>query len=157
MCQKEMELSELKKQIEDEKLALVNLRARVKTELGDIQRTIADKDAELRVAKEYLNGLKEVHINYTTNGQVVEVAGSFNGWQHKIRMDLHHSSECIDSPASRKLVLWSTVLWLYPGIYEIKFIVDGHWEVDPGQEIITGGGFTNNVLIVDGGHALMYM
>lgn len=32
----------------------------MKTELGDIQRTIADKDAELRVAKEYLNGLKEV-------------------------------------------------------------------------------------------------
>ncbi|XP_042399208.1 protein PTST homolog 3, chloroplastic-like isoform X7 [Zingiber officinale] len=149
----ETELSQLKKQIEDEKLALVNLRARVKAELGDIQCSIADKDAELRAAQEYLNGLKEVHINYRTNGQVVEVAGSFNGWQHKVRMDLDHSSECIDSLDSRKPELWSTVLWLYPGIYEvteIKFIVDGHWTVDPGQEIIISGGFTNNVLTVDG-------
>ncbi|XP_042399206.1 protein PTST homolog 3, chloroplastic-like isoform X5 [Zingiber officinale] len=153
LCQKETELSQLKKQIEDEKLALVNLRARVKAELGDIQCSIADKDAELRAAQEYLNGLKEVHINYRTNGQVVEVAGSFNGWQHKVRMDLDHSSECIDSLDSRKPELWSTVLWLYPGIYEvteIKFIVDGHWTVDPGQEIIISGGFTNNVLTVDG-------
>ncbi|XP_042409019.1 protein PTST homolog 3, chloroplastic-like isoform X7 [Zingiber officinale] len=153
LCQKETELSQLKKQIEDEKFALVNLRARVKAELGDIQCSIADKDAELRAAQEYLNGLKEVHINYRTNGQVVEVAGSFNGWQHKVRMDLDHSSECIDSPDSRKPELWSTVLWLYPGIYEvteIKFIVDGHWTVDPGQEIIISGGFTNNVLTVDG-------
>lgn len=32
----------------------------MKAELGDIQRTIADKDAVLHAAKEYLNGLKEV-------------------------------------------------------------------------------------------------
>ncbi|KAG6501805.1 hypothetical protein ZIOFF_041689 [Zingiber officinale] len=110
LCQKETELSQLKKQIEDEKFALVNLRARVKAELGDIQCSIADKDAELRAAQEYLNGLKEVHINYRTNGQVVEVAGSFNGWQHKVRMDLDHSSECIDSPDSRQPVKICTTL-----------------------------------------------
>ncbi|CAL9079980.1 unnamed protein product [Musa textilis] len=154
--QKEVELSQLKQQIENEKvvkisylLALSNLHAKGMAELGDIQRTIAEKDAELRAAEENLDGLKEVHIDYWANGQIVEVTGSFNGWQHRVRLGLHPSSGQTNPPGLRKPLLWTTVLWLYPGVYEIKFIVDDHWRTDTQLEIITSGGITNNLLRVD--------
>ncbi|KAJ0663557.1 putative AMP-activated kinase, glycogen-binding protein [Helianthus annuus] len=41
------------------------------------------------------------------------------------------------------------MLWLYPGIYEIKFIVDGKWMIDPMKEVVTRGSIQNNVLRVD--------
>ncbi|XP_065034519.1 protein PTST homolog 3, chloroplastic-like isoform X2 [Musa acuminata AAA Group] len=145
--QKKMELSQLKQQIDDEKLALSSLHARATVELGDIKRIVAEKDAELHAAEGNLNGLKEVRIDYWANGQIIEVAGSFNGWQHRVRMDHHPSSKHINPPG--KPMLWSTVLWLYPGVYEIKFIVDGEWRIDSQWEIITSGGITNNVLRVD--------
>ncbi|THU44936.1 hypothetical protein C4D60_Mb02t12630 [Musa balbisiana] len=148
--QKEAELSQLKQQIENEKLALSNLHAKGMAELGDIQRTIAEKDAELHAAEENLDGLKEVHIDYWANGQTVEVTGSFNGWQHRVRLDLHPPSGQTNPPGLRKPLLWTTVLWLYPGVYEIKFIVDDHWRIDSQREIITSGGITNNLLRVDG-------
>ncbi|XP_064962299.1 protein PTST homolog 3, chloroplastic isoform X3 [Musa acuminata AAA Group] len=147
--QKKMELSQLKQQIDDEKLALSSLHARATVELGDIKRIVAEKDAELHAAEGNLNGLKEVRIDYWANGQIIEVAGSFNGWQHRVRMDHHPSSKHINPPGYRKPMLWSTVLWLYPGVYEIKFIVDGEWRIDSQWEIITSGGITNNVLRVD--------
>lgn len=114
-----------------------------------MQRTIAVNDAELNVAQENLRELEEVHIDYWANGEIVEVAGSFNGWLHRIKMDLNPFSEPIDRPDDRKTLLWSAVLWLYPGVYEIKFIVDGHWRIDPQREIINSGNITNNVLRVD--------
>ncbi|RWV92619.1 hypothetical protein GW17_00044987, partial [Ensete ventricosum] len=130
-------------------LALSSLHARATVELADIKRIIAEKDAELHAAEGNLNGLKEVRIDSWANGQIVEVAGSFNGWQHRVRMDQHPSSKHINPPGYRKPMLWSTVLWLYPGVYEIKFIVDGEWRIDSQWEIITSGGITNNVLRVD--------
>ncbi|CAL9088973.1 unnamed protein product [Musa textilis] len=175
--QKKMELSQLKQQIDDEKvlkiyyfLALSNLHARATIELGDIKRIIAEKDAELHAAEGNLTGLKEVRIDYWANGQIIEVAGSFNGWQHRVRMDHHPSSKHVNPPGYRKPMLWSTVLWLYPGVYEvckvaklafhifqsdiplhraIKFIVDGEWRIDSQWEITTSGGITNNILRVD--------
>ncbi|WOK98768.1 hypothetical protein Cni_G07480 [Canna indica] len=144
MDQNEVELSQVKQQIEDEKIALTNLHAKGADELGDMQRLLAEKDIHLSMAKENLTGLKEVHIDYLANGQIVEVAGSFNGWQHRIRMNLHPSS-----PGSRNQLLWTTVLWLYPGVYEIKFIVDGQWRIDSQLEIAICGSITNNVLRVD--------
>ncbi|KAJ8513307.1 hypothetical protein OPV22_003741 [Ensete ventricosum] len=134
--QKKMELSQLKQQIDDEKLALSSLHARATVELGDIKRIIAEKDAELHAAEGNLNGLKEVRIDSWANGQIVEVAGSFNGWQHRVRMDQHPSSKHINPPGYRKPMLWSTVLWLYPGVYEIKFITSeakSSKEADPGM------------------------
>ncbi|URD97714.1 lysine-specific histone demethylase 1 [Musa troglodytarum] len=127
-------------------LALSNLHARATIELGDIKRIIAEKDAELHAAEGNLTGLKEVRIDYWANGQIIEVAGSFNGWQHRVRMDHHPSSKHVNPPGYRKPMLWSTVLWLYPGVYEIKFIVDGEWRIDSQWEITTSGGITNNIL-----------
>ncbi|XP_020093902.1 uncharacterized protein LOC109713977 isoform X3 [Ananas comosus] len=147
--QKEMELSRLKQQIEEEKLAFLNSQAKLKAEISNIQQNIAQKDVELRAAEEELIGLKEVQIDYWANGEVVEIAGSFNGWQHRIKMDLDPSSQSTNPSVSRQSLHWTTILWLYPGVYEIKFIVDGNWRTDSRREIVTSGNITNNVLRVD--------
>nr|CAD1835750.1 unnamed protein product [Ananas comosus var. bracteatus] len=91
----------------------------------------------------------DVQIDYWANGEVVEIAGSFNGWQHRIKMDLDPSSQSTNPSVSRQSLHWTTILWLYPGVYEIKFIVDGNWRTDSRREIVTSGNITNNVLRVD--------
>ncbi|XP_015574890.1 protein PTST homolog 3, chloroplastic isoform X2 [Ricinus communis] len=148
--QKELELSHLKEQIEKEKIALSDLQNKAEMEIKKAQKLISEKDAELLAAEESLSGLMEVKIQYNGDGEIVEVAGSFNGWHHRIKMDPQPSSSVRDPAASRKSKLWSIMLWLYPGVYEIKFIVDGHWTIDPQGEMVTRGGICNNVLRVIG-------
>lgn len=146
--QKELELSELKQQIEKEKLVLSVLQTKAETEISNTQKLISDKDAELHAAEESLSGLEEVQIQYWDVGESVELAGSFNGWHQRIKMDPQPASSIMDPIGSRKSRLWSTVLWLYPGIYEIKFIVDEHWRIDPERESVTKGTIHNNILRV---------
>ncbi|KAJ7972349.1 putative 5'-AMP-activated kinase-like protein [Quillaja saponaria] len=147
--QKELELSRLKEQIEKEKLALSGLQTKAETEIIKARKLISKKDAELHAAEENLSGLKEVQIQFCGDGDIVEVAGSFNGWHQGIRMDPQPLSSITDPVAPRKSRLWSTVLWLYPGAYEIKFIIDGHWMLDPQRESISRGHICNNILRVD--------
>ncbi|KAL0543756.1 hypothetical protein IC582_018860 [Cucumis melo] len=146
--QKELELSQLKEQIERDKLALSVSQSKAEAELSHAQKLILERDSELVIAEECLYGLEEVQIHYSGEGEIVEVAGGFNGWHHKIKMDPQPSSDNLDSVNSKKHMHWSTVLWLYPGVYEIKFIVDGHWKIDPHRESSTKGAITNNILRV---------
>ncbi|GAV58139.1 hypothetical protein CFOL_v3_01673 [Cephalotus follicularis] len=148
--QKELELSQLKEQIEKEKLALSVLLAKAETEINKAKKLISEKDAELSAAEESLSGLEEVQIQYCGDGEIVEVTGSFNGWHHRIKMDPQPSTSVVDPIGSRPSRLWSSVLWLYPGVYEIKFIVDGHWKIDPQRESITRCHICNNILRVYG-------
>ncbi|XP_074268834.1 protein PTST homolog 3, chloroplastic [Silene latifolia] len=147
--QKELELSRLKKDIEKEKEALSILQTKAEDEISKAQQLITEKEAELQVAEDSLSGLVEAKIYYSGEGQVVEVAGSFNGWHQRIKMDPQISSVIVDPIDSRKSRLWSATLWLYPGVYEMKFIVDGQWRIDPQREITLRHGVENNVLRVD--------
>ncbi|KAH6802669.1 hypothetical protein C2S51_034115 [Perilla frutescens var. frutescens] len=147
--QKELELTQLKHQIEKEKLALSLLHNKAENEINKAQELITEKETELHAAEETLSELKEVEIQYTGDGETVELAGSFNGWHHKIPMDPQLSSSIIDPTGSRTTRVWQAVLWLYPGVYEIKFVIDGHWRTDPGMESITRNGVHNNILRVD--------
>uniref|UniRef100_A0A2K1XDI3 AMP-activated protein kinase glycogen-binding domain-containing protein n=1 Tax=Populus trichocarpa TaxID=3694 RepID=A0A2K1XDI3_POPTR len=54
----------------------------------------------------------QVEIQYCGNGELVEVAGSFNGWHRWIRLDPQPSSSIWDNFGSRKSRLWSAMLWL---------------------------------------------
>ncbi|KAL6521072.1 hypothetical protein OROGR_017641 [Orobanche gracilis] len=148
--QNELELTQLKEQIENEKQVFSLLQTKVETEISKAQNLISQKDSELHDAEETLSGLKEVEIEYSGDGATVELAGSFNGWGHKITMDLQPSSSVTDPNRSRTSRLWQAVLWLYPGVYEIKFIIDGHWTIDPLRESISWNGFENNILRVNG-------
>ncbi|KAM5559736.1 protein PTST [Rosa sericea] len=148
--QKELELSRLKEQIEKEQHALSVLQANAETAISEAQKLVCEKDAELLAAEENLSGLVEVEIQYHGDGEIVEVTGSFNGWHHQIKLDPQPPSSIIDHAGSRKSRLWSTMLWLYPGVYEIKFLIDGHWNIDPQRETVTRGTICNNILRVDG-------
>ncbi|XP_030494084.2 protein PTST homolog 3, chloroplastic isoform X2 [Cannabis sativa] len=148
--QKEQELSRLREEIEKQKNDLSVLQAKAETEISKAQKLIFEKDAELQAAEETLSGLVEVEITYCGDGETVEVTGTFNGWHHCIKMDQDPQSTATDPSGSRKSKLWSTVLWLYPGVYEIKFIIDGHWKIDPDRETITQGNICNNILRVEG-------
>ncbi|CAL5350934.1 unnamed protein product [Camellia sinensis] len=117
--QKELELSRLKEQVEKEKHALSILQTKAETEISKAQELIMEKDAELHAAEESLSGLEEVEVQYRGDGEAVELAGSFNGWHHRITMDPQPSSSILDAIGSRKSRLWTTVLWLYPGTYEL--------------------------------------
>ncbi|XP_044502124.1 protein PTST homolog 3, chloroplastic isoform X2 [Mangifera indica] len=147
--QKEFELSRLKEQIEKEQHALSVLQTKAETEITKAQQLISAKDAELNAVEESFSGLEEVEIQYSGDGEIVEVAGSFNGWHQLIKMDPKPSSSIIENIGSRKSRTWSTVLWLYPGMYEIKFVVDGEWKTDPQRESVTRGGILNNILRVN--------
>ncbi|KAL9268253.1 PTST homolog 3, chloroplastic-like protein [Drosera capensis] len=138
--QKEQELSLLKEQIEKEKEALSILQTQAENEIGKAEKLISEMDAELQSVEESLAGLKEVQIQYCGEGEIVEVAGSFNGWHPPIKMELDHTESW---------TCWLATLWLYPGVFEIKFIVDGQWKVDPQRESIFRGSFENNILRVD--------
>lgn len=147
--QKELEMSRLKEQIEKDKIALSELQIKAETEINRAQELVIQKDAELLAAEESLSGLEEVQIDYSGEGDIVEVAGSFNGWHQRIKMDPQPYSGVTDPARLRKSKIWSTVLWLYPGTYEIKFIVDGQWIIDPQRETVNHGGICNNILRVD--------
>ena len=69
----------------------------------------------------------------------VFLAGDFNDWC-KTRHPLKPDSDG----------RWSVALLLAPGRYESKYIVDGCWAVDPGNERKSQNTFGtwNNVLIV---------
>ncbi|XP_057779218.1 protein PTST homolog 3, chloroplastic isoform X2 [Salvia miltiorrhiza] len=149
LYEKELELVQLKEQIEKEKLALSLLHSKAEEEISKAQELISEKETELHEAEETFPGLTEVEIQYSGEAETVELAGSFNGWHHKIPMELQSSSSVIDHTESRTSRDWRVVLWLYPGVYEIKFVIDGHWEIDPGRETVTRNGVLNNILRVD--------
>ncbi|KAL8526124.1 hypothetical protein ACS0TY_015377 [Phlomoides rotata] len=148
--QKELELTQLKHQIEKEKHALSLLQTKAEKEISKAQELITEKETELQAAEETLSGLKEVEIQYSGDGETVELAGSFNGWHHKIQMEPQLSLSTTSPSGSRISRIWRVVLWLYPGVYEIKFIIDGHWRIDPQTESVTRNGVHNNILRVVG-------
>ncbi|KAK6147056.1 hypothetical protein DH2020_017968 [Rehmannia glutinosa] len=117
--QKELELIQLKEQIENEKLALSLLQTKAETEINKAQKLISEKESELYAAEETLSGLKEPNGN------------------HKLTFL---------AKFVRTSRLWRAVLWLYPGVYEIKFVIDGHWRIDPQRESITRNSVHNNIL-----------
>ncbi|KAL8152865.1 hypothetical protein V2J09_010625, partial [Rumex salicifolius] len=147
--QKELELCQLKELFEKEEQALFTLQSEAEEEIKTAQKLLSEMESELLAAEGSLAGLKEVQIEYMEEAQTVDIAGSFNGWYQPIKMDPHLDTDK-DPTKSRNPRLWNITLWLYPGEYEVKFIVDGEWKVDPTREITTSNGLQNNILRVDG-------
>ncbi len=73
------------------------------------------------------------------NAQSACVAGTFNNWDTK-RTPLR----------KEKKGQWKATVWLPPGRYEYRFVVDGRWLSDPkAKESVTNGyGSTNSVVVV---------
>lgn len=81
--------------------------------------------------------LRTVRINWPSSASEVMLAGSFDGWNNQRRME------------RSKEGMFTMHLRLYPGRYQIKFIVDGVWMVDPLRPVVNDSGYENNLIIVD--------
>lgn len=95
-----------------------------------------EKQKKIDEAKRALSLLRTACIVWTNPASEVLLAGSFDGWTLQRRME--RSSKGI----------FSLCLKLYPGRYEIKFIVDGTWRIDPLRPIVHSNGYENNLLII---------
>ncbi|XP_075105931.1 protein PTST, chloroplastic isoform X1 [Nicotiana tabacum] len=116
--------------------------------LGAIQEklTAQIKDVEVAQSKEVplsWVGVAEVFLgllHVTVLFKSVQVMGSFDGWSQ---------GEHLSPEYTGSYMHFSTTLFLRPGRYEIKFLVDGEWHLSP-ELPITGEGLTeNNLLIVE--------
>jgi hypothetical protein len=97
-----------------------------------------------RITDESGNSLSEIcigdpvtlQLNGYPDAQNVFLAGSFNQWQpNDLRMQ-------------RKDGRWEATVFLEPGNYEYKFIIDGQWMPDPDNPRTHGtGAFVNSFLV----------
>lgn len=83
----------------------------------------------------------EKPVEFTLNrpeAKSVQVAGTFNGWDFK------------RTPLRKGAGGWNTTLWLPPGRYEYRFVVDGTWMNDPKERDSTPNQFggTNSVVVI---------
>ncbi|XP_062111720.1 protein PTST homolog 2, chloroplastic isoform X2 [Humulus lupulus] len=95
-----------------------------------------EKQKRIDDARRAVRLLRSSCIVWPNSASEVLLAGSFDGWASQRKMI--KSSTGIFS-------LW---LQLYPGKYEIKFIVDGEWRIDPLRPIVLNNGYNNNLLII---------
>ncbi|KAL9240888.1 hypothetical protein vseg_015058 [Gypsophila vaccaria] len=115
---------------------LAVLEGKMALAMIDAQKILEEKQKRIDDARVALQLLRTTCIVWPNSGSEVLLAGSFDGWATQWKME--RSSTGIFS-------LW---LKLYPGQYEIKFIVDGIWMVDPLRPIVNHSGFENNLLLV---------
>jgi 1,4-alpha-glucan branching enzyme len=74
-----------------------------------------------------------------TGGKEAILVGDFNGWdenKHIMKKD--------------KKGMWTKIVTLAPGRHEYKFVVDGYWQNDPGNDQVVTNSFgtLNNFLDV---------
>lgn len=105
-------------------------------ELIDAQKIMEEKQKRLNAAENALHLLRTTCIVWPNSAKEVLLAGSFDGWTNQRRMEQSSSG------------FFSLHLKLYPGRYEIKFIVDGVWKIDPLRPIVHDNGYENNLLII---------
>ncbi|GMI74925.1 PROTEIN TARGETING TO STARCH 2 [Hibiscus trionum] len=115
---------------------LAVLEGKMALAIIDAQKTVDEKQKRIDHARRALQLLRTVCIVWPNSGSEVLLAGSFDGWATKRKMEKSSSG------------VFSVHLKLYPGRYEIKFIVDGEWKLDPLRPIVNNGGFENNLLII---------
>ncbi|KAF9664046.1 hypothetical protein SADUNF_Sadunf17G0115300 [Salix dunnii] len=108
-----------------------HLHSRLKALQKKLKEQIKDVDAAQS---------KEVSLFWCGMAESVQVMGSFDGWSQG-----EHLSPEYDGSFTK----FSATLMLRPGRYEIKFLVDGEWQLSPEYPTIGEGLTENNLLIVD--------
>ncbi|KAK7285251.1 hypothetical protein RJT34_20015 [Clitoria ternatea] len=83
---------------------------------------------------------KEVSVFWVGMAESVQVMGTFDGWSQGEHLSPEYNGSCTK---------FSTTLMLRPGRYEIKFLVDGEWQLSPEFPIIGEGLTKNNLLVVE--------
>ncbi|KAL1569926.1 protein PTST 2, chloroplastic-like isoform X3 [Salvia divinorum] len=102
----------------------------------EAQKIIEVKKRRIGDARRSLQLLRTTSIVWPNSAAEVSLVGSFDGWTTQRRMRRSKSG------------MFSITMKLYPGRYEIKFIVDGKWKLDPLRPIVNNNGHENNLFIV---------
>ncbi|CAM0875402.1 unnamed protein product [Alopecurus aequalis] len=112
------------------------LEGKMALEIIERNKIIEEKQMRLDEVEKALSELRTVCIVWPNPASEVLLTGSFDGWTSQRRMERSERG------------IFSLNLRLYPGRYEIKFIVDGVWKNDPLRPILNNHGHENNLLIV---------
>eukprot|EP00899_Mesostigma_viride_P012161 jgi/Mesvir1/20946/Mv08017-RA.1 len=112
-------------------------KGRLNMQVNEITAKINERERRLKSAEMALQRLKLVRVTWSGPANHVLLVGSFDSWTRQIEMK------------REKTGMFETELHLYPGRYEMKFIVDGQWRVDPYKMVSSASGNENNVLYVE--------
>ncbi|KAH9616824.1 hypothetical protein KSS87_013356 [Heliosperma pusillum] len=132
----ETEIMHTQDKLRSMRAKLTILEGKMALAIIDAQKILDEKQKRIDDARLALQLLRTTCIVWPNSGSEVLLAGSFDGWSTQRMMDRTSSG------------IFSLYLKLYPGQYEIKFIVDGVWMVDPLRPIANHNGFDNNLLII---------
>ncbi|KAG7598176.1 Immunoglobulin E-set [Arabidopsis suecica] len=133
---KENEIIHAQNKLRSTRAKLAVLEGKMAMAIIDAQRIVREKQRRIDHANRALRLLRTASIVWPNSASEVLLTGSFDGWSTQRKMKKAENG------------VFSLSLKLYPGKYEIKFIVDGQWKVDPLRPIVTCGGYENNLLII---------
>ncbi|XP_077244689.1 PROTEIN TARGETING TO STARCH (PTST) [Tasmannia lanceolata] len=106
------------------------LLSRLEAFQGKLKEQIKDVDSV---------NVKEVDLFWFGMAEIVQVMGSFDGWSQGEQLAPEYTGD---------FNKFATTLKLRPGRYEIKFMVDGEWQLSPELPTTGEGLMQNNLLIV---------
>ncbi|KAL8218298.1 hypothetical protein R6Q57_021671 [Mikania cordata] len=115
---------------------LAVLEGKIALSVIDTQKLLEEKQRRIDSARTTLQLLRTTTVFWTHSASEVLLVGSYDGWTSQVQMEKTRTG------------IFSASLKLYPGKYEIKFIVDGVWRVDPMLTVVRNNGYENNSLIV---------
>ncbi|KAJ7953742.1 5'-AMP-activated protein kinase-related [Quillaja saponaria] len=102
----------------------------------EAQKMMKEKQKRLDDTRITQQLLRTACIVWPNSASEVLLSGSFDGWATQRKMEKSSTG------------IFSLCLKLYPGKYEIKFIVEGEWRIDPLRPIVRNNGYENNLLII---------
>lgn len=132
----ETELMKAEDKLRSIRAKLAVFEGKIALSVIDTQKLVEEKQRRINSARKTLQLLRTTSIFWTHSASEVLLVGSFDGWTSQIKMEKTRTG------------IFSATLKLYPGRYEIKFIVDGVWRIDPMLPIVRNNGYENNSLIV---------
>ncbi|BFG16600.1 hypothetical protein CerSpe_028750 [Prunus speciosa] len=132
----ENEIMHAQDKLRSTRAKLAVLEGRMALAIIEAQKTVEEKQKRINDARRALQLLRTAYIVWPNSASEVLIAGSYDGWTTQRKMEKSSTG------------IFSLCLRLYPGRYEIKFIVDGEWRIDPLRPIVHNSGYENNVLII---------
>ncbi|XP_078148755.1 5'-AMP-activated protein kinase-like protein isoform X1 [Carex rostrata] len=133
---RETEILKTKDEVRSLRARLSVFEGKMALQMIEAQKLLEENQKRLDEARRALSSLRNISIVWPSPASEVLLAGSFDGWTSKRRMEQSREG------------IFSLNLMLYPGKYEIKFIVDGVWTVDPLRPVVNHSGHENNILTV---------
>ncbi|XP_058084654.1 protein FLOURY ENDOSPERM 6, chloroplastic isoform X3 [Magnolia sinica] len=132
----ETEIMKARDKLRSMRAKLAVLEGKMALEIIEAQKIVEERQRRIDDAQKALSILRTACIVWPNSASEVFLAGSFDGWTSQRRMERSTSG------------IFSLNLKLYPGRYEIKFVVDGVWRIDPLRPVVNNNGYQNNLLII---------